>query len=236
VSADRERYPQAAPPGAGATTAGGRGLRAALLALVVALAPGPARAHPHVFIDGGVDFLFDAEGRLTDLRVSWIYDPLTSLLMLEDLGIDAYGAAPLAPADRAALAAYQTDWYPEFEGDSYLWDGDRRIGLSRPRAADAEVVDGRVVIRFERALDAPFRPGAETVVKVYDPTYFTAYSITERPRLEGGAARCGARVQPFEPSGPLAALQRSLSAIGIDEDPEEDVGAVFAERVFVTCV
>lgn len=211
-------------------------LRALALALPLLSASGQARAHPHVFIDAGVDFLFDAEGRLTELRVTWTYDPLTSLFMLEELGIAAVDDVGLEAADRGRLAAYQTEWVAGYEGDSYLWDGDRRVGLSGPLDAGAQLVDGKVAIRFERALETPFRPGAETVVKVYDPTYFTAYVITGAPRLEGAAGGCGARVVPFEPSGPLAALQRSLQSIGIDEDPaDEDVGALFAERVYLTC-
>ena len=198
-------------------------------------APGAARAHPHVFIDGGVEFVFDAEGLLTDLKVTWIYDPLTSLFMFEDLGIDP-AATPLGADDRARLAAYQTEWDASFDGDSYLWDGERPIGLSGPQAPDAALIDGRVAIRFTRKLDTPFRPGPETVVKVYDPTYYTAYMVTETPRLEGAAAGCRAAVERYEPSGPLQALQETLSTLPADASPEdEDVGALFADQVFVTC-
>jgi ABC-type uncharacterized transport system substrate-binding protein len=200
----------------------------------LALAPAAA-AHPHVFIDGGVDFLFDEEGRVASLRVTWIYDPLTSLFMFEDLGIAADDPPPLSAGDRERLAAWQTDWFPEFEGDSYLWDGDRRVGLSRPRAADAEVRDGQAVIMFLRDVKTPFRPGKGTVVKIYDPTYYTAYKVSDPPRLEGGAAGCRAEVVPFQPTSALAALQQQLSGIPADEDPDEDVGALFAERVVVAC-
>lgn len=209
-------------------------LRAASLAFALALAPDPAPAHPHVFIDGGVDFLFDANGLLGALRITWIYDPLTSLFMLEDLEIDP--ATELDPDDRRRLAAYQTEWDQGFAGDSYLWEGDRRIALSGPVDASAEVRDGKVAIRFLRDVASPFRPGPATVAKVYDPTYFTAYFVTETPNLEGGATGCRARVAPYEPNGPLMSLQQSLLDIGVDETPEDpDVGALFADQVHVTC-
>lgn len=204
------------------------------LALALALAPGLARAHPHVFIDGGVDFLFDAEGRLDRLRVTWIYDPLTSLIMLEDLAIPA--DAPLDAAARARLAAYQTEWIPGFDGDSYLRRDDASVRLSGPLAPDATLRDGRAVISFERRLAEPFHPEGETVVEMYDPTYFTAYLVTEAPRLEGAPAGCAAQVEGFTPTGPLMALQQSLSALGTDEDPEDaEVGALFADKVRLTC-
>lgn len=208
--------------------------RALGLLFVLSLAPGAARAHPHIYIDSGMDFLFDAEGRLAELRVTWIYDALTSLFMLEDLAIDATG--PLAAEDRARLAAYQTEWDAGFDGDSYLWDGARRIELSGPEAADAALMDGKVAISFTRSVGAPFRPGAETVVKVYDPSYFTAYMVTAPIRLEGGADGCRTRVEPFVPGGPLTALQESLSSLPADATPEDqDVGALFADKVYVTC-
>lgn len=73
-------------------------------------------------------------------------------------------------------------------------------------------------------------------MKVYDPTYFTAYMVTEPPQLEGAAEGCSARVAPFVPGGPLLALQRSLSSLPADANPEDaEVGALFADRVFVAC-
>lgn len=143
------------------------------------LPAGPGNTHPHVFIDGGADLVFDGEGRLSKLRISWIYDPLTSLFMIEDLGLPA--TEPLTEAQRAELAAYQTEWHPDFEGDSYVYDGSREIGLSGPQEPDAEIRDGRVVISFTRKLDTPIPPSDQIRVEIYDPTYYTAYAVTEAP-------------------------------------------------------
>lgn len=209
-------------------------LRAALALTAALAAPVAATAHPHVFIDGGVDFLFDGQGRLSELRVTWIYDPMSSLFMLEDLGITSEHHT-LTADERTRLAAYQTEWIDGFAGDSYLYDDGRAVPLGGPEAADAELRDGRAVIRFSRRVEAPFRPGESTMVEVYDPTYFTAYAVTDAPAIEGDAAGCAAKVEPFEPSGPLVALQLSLAEIGVDEDPDEAVGALFADKVRLSC-
>jgi ABC-type uncharacterized transport system substrate-binding protein len=206
----------------------------ALLAALLVLTPAAATAHPHVFIEGGVDFLFDGEGRLESLRVTWIYDPLNSLFMLEDLGLPV-DAPELEPADRARLAAYQTERVEGYDGDSYLWHHGERIGLSGPLAPEAEIRDGQVAIMFRRDVATPFRPDPSTEVQVYDPTYFTAYAITDAPRLEGAPAGCGAEVVPFRPTSDLVILQQQLLDIPIDGDPTGDPGALFAERVRVTC-
>lgn len=206
-----------------------------LLAALLALTPAGVAAHPHIFIEGGVDFLFDDSGRIDRLRVTWIYDPLNSLFMLEDLGIDADVELPLQPDDRARLAAYQTDWIEGFDGDSYLYHGDARIALSGPQEVEAELRDGQVVIAFVRAIETPLRPDDTTVVEIYDPTYFTAYSVTATPRLEGASEGCRAEVIPFQPAPEIIALQRRLLTVPIDADPEGDPGALFAERVRITC-
>ncbi|CAN5806133.1 DUF1007 family protein [soil metagenome] len=215
-------------------------LRAALIALALpaalsCLAPTKAQAHPHVFIDSGVDFLFDAEGRLSHLRVIWIYDALASLFMLEDLAIEEGPDGRIGEADKAALAAYQSQWIDGFEGDGTLHHERRRIGLSRPIEPQADYRGGQVEIRFLRALDEPITPGPGTVAKLYDPTYFSAYFVTMQPALEHAPAPCRAEVVPFEPTGPLLALQQTVAAVPIDEDPEEDVGHLFADRIYVTC-
>lgn len=213
-----------------------RGLAALGLALGLALAPGPARAHPHAFIDGGLDFVFDADGRLAALRVTWIYDPFTSLIMLEDLGIAALDTAGMSPAERAELADYQTTWHPDFEGDSTLTRDGERVALSGPREPEAGIVDGQVVIRFLRMVETPFRPGTDTIAMAYDPSYFTAYAITEPPRLEGADAGCAVRLEPFEPDGMLAAMQARLLSLPADAEPEDPrIGALFADRIHVTC-
>jgi ABC-type uncharacterized transport system substrate-binding protein len=207
---------------------------AALLALASG-APDAARAHPHVFIDSGVDFLFDPEGRLAQVRVTWLYDHLSTLLLLEDLGIapDADGA--IAEADKAAIARDQSQWVEGYEGDATLRHAGGRIGLSRPIEPQADYRDGQVEIRFLRALETPIHPDDTTVVKLYDPTYFVAYYASFEPVLEHAPDACRATVVPFEPTGPLVALQQSLFSLPPEEDPDEPVGHLFADEVRVTC-
>lgn len=214
--------------------------RAGLALSALLLLPAAAQAHPHIYIEGGTDFIFAPTGQLTQLRVTWIYDALSSLLMLEELGIAADQAEALSAPDRARLAAYQTSWDPGYDGDGYLWDGPRRVALSGPLNADASLTDGQVTITFLRDLAEPYRPAAgldspgATVLKTYDPSYYTAYAVTAEPRLEG-ARNCAARVLPFTPTGPLTALQDTLSTIPVDGDPAGSPGELLADRILLSC-
>jgi ABC-type uncharacterized transport system substrate-binding protein len=216
----------------------GRRPLAAWLCLLGAALPLPqaASAHPHVFIDGGVDFVMDASGDLAALRITWIYDPLASLFLLEDLGIASLDDSDLTPDLRARLAAAQTDWIEGYDGDSYLWHDGARVPLSGPADAAARIEDGRVVYTFLRELGAPLRPGADTTVEIYDPTYYTAYAVTREPAIEGPSEGCAAEIEPFEPTPLLARLQENLAAIPADGTPEDpQIGARFAEKVHLRC-
>jgi ABC-type uncharacterized transport system substrate-binding protein len=214
----------------------GASRRKAAILVAALLAPAiQAQAHPHVFIDAGVDFLFDDEGRLSHLRVTWLYDHLWTLILLEDLGIAEAPDGTIAPEDANAVARDQSQWIDGYEGDATLLHDGRAVGLSRPIEPQADYREGQVEIRFLRALEAPIRPEAGTVVKLYDPTYFVAYFVAYEPGLEFAPEGCTAEVVPFEPTGPLVALQQSLFDIPPDEDPEEPVGHLFADRVYVSC-
>lgn len=217
--------------------AGGRLIAGGLCALGAALShPQTASAHPHVFIDGGVDFVMDGSGQLSALRITWIYDPLASLFLLEDLGIAGLDDSDLTPELRAELAATQTSWMEGYEGDSYLWHDGDRVGLSGPVDATARIESGRLVYSFLREVATPLRPGADTTVKIYDPTYYSAYALTQAARIEGPSEGCVAEVEPFEPTPLLARLQESLVAIPADGMPEDaEIGARFAEKAHIRC-
>ena len=62
-----------------------RAVAASALVLSALINAGPASAHPHVFIENKVAFVFDA-GKVTALRLSWAFDEVfsDSLLMQFD--------------------------------------------------------------------------------------------------------------------------------------------------------
>ena len=75
--------------------------RALLLAAPFLLAPALAEAHPHIFVSTGIEVLFDPEGRATALRISWTYDEMFSLMMVQENGLDPDGDNVLTKAELA---------------------------------------------------------------------------------------------------------------------------------------
>ena len=213
-------------------------MRRILLATVIILGmAAPALAHPHVFIDTGIEVIFDAQGRAEALRISWTYDDLISLALLSDRGMDEDFDGVLTPAELAALNGFDMRWPPGVPGDTYALLGSAPLLLSGPSEWTVSYADARITSTHLRRFDAPVAiSDAPLVVQVYDTGYYTAYTIVGDPVLTG-AVTCQA--EAFEPDREAAdaILQQSITELA-GGDAEGDfpaVGAAYAEEVRVTC-
>ncbi|MEM8792482.1 MAG: DUF1007 family protein [Pseudomonadota bacterium] len=198
-----------------------------------------ADAHPHVFVKGGVSFVLDDQQALTALKVIWRYDLFETLYALSSLEIVPDAGGKLAPEDRQRVSEHMTDWPEAFNGSAHLSIADEKIAMLRPTSMDVELVDGSLVMRFQRDLEAPISMTDQTAeVGFYEETYFYAFSVTEEPEVHGAntGQSCSAEVIPFDPNAELEALQVTLFALGREETPDApDVGALFADRIVLKC-
>ena len=214
---------------------------AAALALAAPLAP-PASAHPHIFVDTGLTLIHDARGRLVALRVSWTYDELFSLLMLEELGLDPDYDGVLTEAETETLQGFDMDWPEGYEGDVYVEAGGAPVGLGPPEPGAAALREtGMLTASHTRRLARPVDGAAEPVViRVYDPTYYTAYSILP-DRVSTEAPHCATAVYAPDLEAAQAYLDARLEQLGAGiDDPfvEQDfprVGERFSEEVRLSC-
>lgn len=212
------------------------------LVLAAALAAGgaaPALAHPHVFVDTGVELIFDDSGDLAALRIVWVFDEFYSMLAVGDFGLDPDFTGFVTEDEREELTVLFSNWDPEFEGDVYPLQADRPLPLSGPMEIRADYREGRIILTHLRAFRPRVPVGAEpVVVQVYDPTYYTEYTIAVDPVIRG-REDCVATVY-----GPdweaahdrlMAALDEVMAGGGDIEADFPAVGAEFAEEVRVTC-
>ena len=216
---------------------------ATAIGLGAGLAPGTVSAHPHVFIDTGLELVFDDDGALAAVQVVWVYDEFYSLMAVADYGMDPTFSGALDADERAELAAIYSGWVDGFEGDLFIRHAGRPVALSGPLDTIADLAEGRIVVAFRRALDPRVVPDAEEplVISVHDPSYYTAYTIAVAPLIRG---RSDCRADVILPdfawaSEQLGAALAEMLAEGADDfDIEADfpaVGADFAEEVHVTC-
>lgn len=208
------------------------------LAFCAALVAPAVQAHPHIFIDTGIEVIFDPEGRATAVRISWTYDDFYSLMMIEDRKLDADYDGRLTPEEEAALSGFDMDWDADYQGDLYILAGDFQVPLSRPSDWTASYAEGRITSTHLRSFTEPLAPGAPLVIQVYDPGYYTAYFIAGQPVLTGAGDRCS--VQVFEPDRAAAdaRLTAAIKEMGASGDLEMDfpaIGAAYSEEARVTC-
>jgi ABC-type uncharacterized transport system substrate-binding protein len=198
----------------------------------------PAFAHPHVWIDTGIEVILNERNEATGVRVSWVYDDLYSLYIVGDMGLDPDWDGKLTAEETARLAGFDMGWDPDFAGDTYALLEDAPLALSRPKDWTAGYDGKRITTTHLRTFDAPVALGDRPlVVQVYDPGYYVAYSIAAEPVVTGGS---GCTAQIFVPDMDAAqeALLAALSEYTPDVDLEAEypaVGANFAEEVRVTC-
>ncbi|QUS37078.1 DUF1007 family protein [Falsirhodobacter algicola] len=202
------------------------------LLLPLCLLAGPAGAHPHVFVDEVAGFRVEG-GMLTGLRVLWRYDAFSTLVLYDQLSLDEDGDGLLDADDLARVAAGETEWPEDYEGDTYLFQGGAKVPLGRPEGASARMVGDRVEVSFDLPLAQPVPAAEGVVLKLYDPLYYYAYTaVGTDPAPEG----CAARIVHFEPDALDRRLQAELARLGTEDMPDDpNIGAHFAEEVHLTC-
>lgn len=205
-----------------------------LLSLILAVAAAvPAAAHPHVFVETGLRLVLDAQGRATGIEVTWEYDELYSLLNFEDLGLDGDYDGELTAAELDRLDGFDLHWVPGYAGDLYLETGAGPVPLGPPEGRGVSVHAGRIRSVHLRPLPQPV-PAAGLVLRVYDPSFYTAYSLTLGVTAGGG---CRAEVTPPDLDAADARLKALLAAIPATRTETDfpAVGATFADRVTIRC-
>jgi polyphosphate kinase len=202
---------------------------------------GPAFAHPHMFVDAGLQLIFDDDGRLAALRIVWAYDSYSSLLTFEDMELDPDYDGVLTEAELDRLRGFDGNWVEGYDGDIVALHGDGPVALGPPGDWTVTVQDGRIVSSHLRPVpDRPDPAAAEIVLRVFDPTYYTAYSIVTAPQIRG-RDDCTGTVYGPDLEAAEAVLMDALDELfpgagpmDVDEDFPA-VGEYFADEVRVRC-
>ncbi len=149
--------------------------RAHVLAVILAAflllgAPSAVRAHPHIWIDTYVEFLFE-DDRVQGLRVHWSFDPFFSSMALTDFDSDGDGV--LDEGEAAKLAATSAETLKDSNYFSHVWLDGEPLEIAAVEDFDARLVDGTLHYAFTITMPHPVEPGATTIeLSIYDPTYY----------------------------------------------------------------
>ncbi|MBU2981966.1 DUF1007 family protein [Lentibacter algarum] len=190
----------------------------------------PLRAHPHVFIDTGLKLVVSDNGEITGVEVSWKYDALYSLLVLEDMELDDDFDGKLTAAELAKLNGFDMQWIAGYEGDLFVFDGGKKLTLGAPNNLGTSFEDGQITTRHYRDIA---EAGNALRLKAYDPTYYTQYEVFDAIELP---EFCTAEVIKAD----LNTARAMALAANANEatDPNmafPEVGEAFADEIRVVC-
>lgn len=213
-------------------------MRALILSPLLASLAVPVAAHPHIFVEAGVEIVLDDAGRVAGVRLSWTYDEFFSFLLTSELGLDVDGDLEMTAEELETLAGQVLEWPADFGGDLYLRQGDAAVALGPRAEASVDYVDGRVIERHFRPLEQPQDATTPLAVQVYDPFYYVAYEIAPAIGFSGGEG-CTAELRKADLNAAYSLVDellygRPASDVGPDEYFPE-VGEAFSDTVVVTC-
>ena len=189
-------------------------LRLVLLTTLL-LAPLPALAHPHVWVDAASEIVFDDDAQIVAIRHYWRFDEAFSAYASQ--GLDADGDGEVSGDELQPLAEVNVESLAEYEYFTRLSTGDYVAGFSDPTDYHLEWIGDRLLLQFTLPLARPLATSAAVTLEVYDPEYFVSFTRPshEAVRLAGAPDRCSLGVQLAE--APDAATAAALAAVGADQ-------------------
>lgn len=205
------------------------------IALLLAICPFvptlPVGAHPHVFVDTTLHLKISAEGQFEGIEISWTYDDFYSLLLIADEGLDPEGDGRLSDAELARLDGFDMQWIDGFQGDTFATLNGSAVTLGAPQPLGTSVENGRITTRHFRSARGP---ADGLVIKAFDPTFYTAYSLVGPVTVEGP---CNINLEPADLDAAYTLVEELLYAIPAAQAEAEypEVGEAFADSVTLAC-
>jgi ABC-type uncharacterized transport system substrate-binding protein len=167
---------------------------ALILSCVIALPP--AEAHPHVFIDNKVTFVFDA-GKVTALRLHWTFDDIFSDDLLNQF--DADGNGEFDALESKAVAEGTLPNLKMFNYFTNIWIDGKKLDVIDPADFLATAKDRIVTFQMKVPLPHPVDPRAQALAtEIYDREYYVEVLLAEQDpvALENATGvPCGATVR-----------------------------------------
>lgn len=212
-------------------------MRGVLSFLALSVLPTVGAAHPHIFVEASVRVVFDDNGQVA-VHLDWQYDEFFSLLVTSDLGIDMDGDLVLTPQEQDLLDEQITAWPPEFDGDLEVAQLAAPLPLGEKFAHSMTYQDGIFIERHARPIAAEIAADAPLVVRVYDPTFYTAYDLTGPVTVEG-RDDCTIDIIRADLDAAYALAESLMDGVSFEDQGPDDyfpgIGDAFADTIEITC-
>jgi ABC-type nickel/cobalt efflux system permease component RcnA/ABC-type uncharacterized transport system substrate-binding protein len=186
----------------------------AALALCAGLAPLPALAHPHIFIEARATITFNDAGEVVGVHNSWTFDEAYSSWAVQGLDTNFDGTysreelQPLADDNMEGLGGYEY----------YTFAGEGRDNLKFGFGSNPvmEMTDGRQTLDFDVALGTPYSIQDHLELAINDPEYYVAITFANAGTVQLVNAPANCSVSLTDPEPMSDALQQQLTDLGPD--------------------
>ena len=214
---------------------------AALTALVTLCwaAATPAQAHPHAWIKMQSDIVFNDQGLISAVNVSWTFDDAYAKVALD--GLDKNGDGVYDPSELEPLTRENLDSLKDYNYFTYVRYDGKPQAIGTPVDAGQIYSENKLQLHFQVPLVTPLDPTrGEFVLKTYDPEFYIAfdYDKDEPVSVIGNMPKtCQLVVKPVPTDAQLDQTRAMLATKGTDWKPpeDEDFGSLFAQPVTIAC-
>ena len=187
----------------------------AVATMLACFGAGSAEAHPHVFVDGRTEVVFDPDGKMTAVRNIWQFDEAFTQFAIQ--GLDTDGDGKLSDAELKPLADINVKSLKEFAFFTYLTVGRNKANFLPPKEYWLEFHGGRLTLFFTLPIETPMAVGANTLLEIFDPEYFVDFEFPKNPRITLIKAPKGCKTN-YNPPGELDSnTMATLAAIPVDQ-------------------
>jgi tRNA threonylcarbamoyladenosine biosynthesis protein TsaE len=138
-----------------------------------------AQAHPHIYIEGGVELVFNRQGQVTNVRQSWLFDDLFSTYALQGMPRDQAGQVANAELDKitgewmTALAEPESHFFTKIT----LAGQPLKFGAPLNARSTWDPKASQLVLSFDLPIEPPVTIDAKGLeVDIQDPGYFVAFN------------------------------------------------------------
>lgn len=202
--------------------------------LLAACVSAPALAHPHVWVVGTTDILFDAQGRITGLRQNWTFDEMYSAFATQGLG--EKGKQPTRE-ELGPLAKTNVDSLAEFGYFTAARAGGKRLDFEEPKDYWLEANDkGVVSLHFTLPLKTPADAKKPFSFQTYDPTFFVSFSADKDKPATLVNAPQGCSMSAVDPPPLMGGDQAKLDQAASENfSPGADLSIKLSTRIIVAC-
>ncbi len=195
---------------------------------------GQALAHPHEFVEMKVEVKFDAQGKVSGFRYSWLFDEFFSAYALEGQDANKNGESEQSELDSLMTEIlgniHRIDYFTKFDENGVVPEVDKAVPVA------ATLKKRKFLLTF----DVPLKEAVEVNEKplryaIYDDEFYIAMNHDNADgsiSLSNAPAGCKWDLRTPDPDEDVAAFASSLDKT---ESGGSDLGINFAEWVAITC-